>query len=129
VILHDKALTLAQFEPARYDDPKLRRFAQEQVEIRLDPALTGPQAIVEIELAGGTTRMARCDHPRGSYENPLTRTQVEDKFRTYAKGRLQASRIEETIAAVNQLEEFPSVRVLMDLLSGSEQATVRKMAS
>ena len=24
VILHDRALTLAQFEPARYDDPQLR---------------------------------------------------------------------------------------------------------
>ncbi len=30
VILHDRALTLAQFEPARYDDPKLRRFARKK---------------------------------------------------------------------------------------------------
>ncbi len=27
IILHDRALTLAQFEPNRYDDPKLRAFA------------------------------------------------------------------------------------------------------
>ena len=129
VITHDQALTLAQFEPTRYDDPKLRRFAQEQVEIRLDPTLSGPQAIVEIEMAGGATRKARSDHPRGSYENPLSRAQVEDKFRTYAKGRLPATRIEETIAAVNRLEEFPSVRALMALLSGREPATARKMTS
>src|SRR5512132_120528 len=49
VILHDQELTLAQFEPARYDDPKLRRAAAEQVELRADPALTGVQAVVEIE--------------------------------------------------------------------------------
>src|SRR5580704_18598791 len=34
VILHDRALTLAQFEPGRYDDPVLKRAAAEQVEIR-----------------------------------------------------------------------------------------------
>src|SRR6476646_506977 len=44
VILHDRTLTLAQFEPARYDDPVLRRAAAEQVEVRPDPALTGVQA-------------------------------------------------------------------------------------
>ena len=39
VILHDRALTLAQFEPDRYDDPKLRRFAAEKVEIRADASV------------------------------------------------------------------------------------------
>ncbi len=34
VVVHDRALSLAQFEPDRYDDPKLRRFAAEQVEVR-----------------------------------------------------------------------------------------------
>src|SRR6516225_2426331 len=33
VILHDRALTLAQFEPGRYDDPKLRAFAAKVVEV------------------------------------------------------------------------------------------------
>jgi 2-methylcitrate dehydratase PrpD len=116
VTLHDRALTLAQFEPARYDDPKVRRFAQEQVDIRPDPALTGSQAVVEIELAGGATLRARCDHPRGSLENPLSRAQVEDKFRTYATERLPAARVEEVIDAVNGLEDLGSVAGLMDLL-------------
>ena len=62
VIVHDRALTLAQFEPARYDDPKLRRFAEEQVAIRLDPALAGVQAVVEVEMGGGATLQARCEH-------------------------------------------------------------------
>ena len=54
-ILHDRALTLAQFEPARYDDPKLRRFAEEQVEVRLDPALSRRASVaVEIETADGS---------------------------------------------------------------------------
>jgi 2-methylcitrate dehydratase PrpD len=38
VILHDQELTLAQFEPKRYDDPKMRRAAVEQVDIKPDPS-------------------------------------------------------------------------------------------
>ena len=34
VILHDRELTLAQFEPARYNDPKLRSFAAEHVDVK-----------------------------------------------------------------------------------------------
>jgi 2-methylcitrate dehydratase PrpD len=116
VSLYDRALTQSQFEPARYDDPAVRRFANEQVDIRVDPALTGSQSIVEIELAGGATHKSRCDHPKGSFENPLARAEVEDKFRTYAKDRLSASRIDEVIAAVNRLEGLGNVRELMDLL-------------
>src|ERR1700685_4020136 len=40
VVLHDRTLTLAQFEPNRYDDPKLRRFAAEQVEARADTLIS-----------------------------------------------------------------------------------------
>src|SRR5687768_16699287 len=53
-ILHDQVLTLAQYEPARYDDPKLRKASAEQVEVYSDPALTGVQAVVEFEMSDGS---------------------------------------------------------------------------
>jgi 2-methylcitrate dehydratase PrpD len=115
VILHDQELTLAQFEPARYDDPKMRHAAAEQIEMRPDAALTGVQAVVDIETEGATLT-ARCDHPRGSAENPLSRAQIESKFRTYADGVLTPSAIAETIEAVGHLETLGSVRKLMDML-------------
>jgi 2-methylcitrate dehydratase PrpD len=115
IILHDQELTLDQFEPARYDDPKMRRAAAEQVEIRADPTLSGVQTVVEIETDAGTLK-ARSDHPRGSAENPLSRAQIEGKFRTYAEGVLSASAISETIDAVNNLESLGSARQLMDML-------------
>jgi 2-methylcitrate dehydratase PrpD len=117
VILHDRALTLAQFETNRYDDPKLRRFAAEQVEARADASISGSQAIVDVETADGATFSQRCEHPLGSYENPLSRAQIEQKFRTYAKGALPDSAIGEVIGAVARLEDFGSVRKLMQLLS------------
>jgi 2-methylcitrate dehydratase PrpD len=122
VILHDRALTLAQFEPARYDDPVLRRAAAEQVEIRPDPALTGVQATVAIEMADGTKLSARCDHPRGSAENPLSRAQIEEKLRAYAPDRISAAAIDEVVRAVDRLEELGSVRDLMDALRATPRA-------
>ncbi len=116
VILHDQKLTLAQFEPARYDDPKLRRAAAEQVEIYPDPALTGVQAVAEIELADGKKISARCEYPRGAAENPLSRAQIEEKFRTYAPTRLADDVVEKVVAAVERLEELGSVAGLMELL-------------
>jgi 2-methylcitrate dehydratase PrpD len=125
VILHDRELTLSQFEPARYNDPKLKSFAAEKVEVREDPSLTGVQSIVEAEMADGRTLKVRCDTPRGSPENPLTRAQVEAKFRTYARERLPERRVEEIIAAVAQLERLPAATKLMDLLRSEEEALAR----
>ena len=126
-ILHDGALSLAQFIPARYDDPALRTFAAEKVEIRADPALSGSQAKVDLILTDGTTLSAFCEHPLGAFENPLSRGQVEQKFRLYAAGLLPDARIEGVIDAVNRLEAFGSVHELMALLRVSPQT--RAMAA
>ena len=115
-ILHDRALTLAQFEPARYDDPVLRRAAAELIEVRPDPAVKGNNCSVEVELADGRVLRAFCEHPRGSFENPLSRAQIEAKFRTYAKGVLSDATAEEVVATVGHLEDLASVRKLMDTL-------------
>ena len=116
VILHDRALTLAQFEPARYDDPVLRRFAAEQVVVRHDPELVGSQTLADVELKDGRVLPMRCMHPRGVPERPLTRAQIEEKFRIYAPIRLPAARLTPIIDAVYGLESLASARSLVDLL-------------
>jgi 2-methylcitrate dehydratase PrpD len=122
VILHDRMLTLAQFEPKRYDDPKLRRFAADQVEVRADPAISGSQALVEIDTVDGSLLSARCEHPLGARENPMSRAQIEQKFRTYAEGFLPDAHIAEVIGAVDRLEDFGLIRRLMDLLRVAPRA-------
>jgi 2-methylcitrate dehydratase PrpD len=122
VILYDRALTLAQFEPGRYDDPVLKRAAAEQVEITAAPALTGVQATAEIELTDGTKLSARCEHPRGSPENPLARGEIVEKLRTYAPERISAAAIEEVVRAVDRLEDLASVRRLMEVLRAEPRA-------
>jgi 2-methylcitrate dehydratase PrpD len=117
-IVHDRELTLAQFEPARYDDPKLRALAR-RIEVRADLALNGVQAAVDVETTDGNTFSERCEHPRGAPENRLSRAQIERKFRTYAGPRLAQARIEEVIRTVVRLDELGSVRTLTDALRQS----------
>jgi 2-methylcitrate dehydratase PrpD len=74
------------------------------------------QAVVLAEMANGSVVEVRCDTPRGSPDNPLTRAQLEAKFRTYAKGRLPSSRIDDVVNAVSNLESLRSARSLMDRL-------------
>jgi 2-methylcitrate dehydratase PrpD len=124
-MLHDRALTLAQFEPNRYDDPRLRSFAAEKVEVRADASVSGSQAIVDIALNDGTIISARCEHPLGSSENPLSRAQIEDKFRSHAKGVLSDAQVADVLSAVARMEDFGSVRKLMTLL----RAVPRAMAA
>ncbi len=129
VILHDRALTQAQFEPGRYDDAKLRAFAAKQVEVRAEPSVGGSQAIVDIELADGKTLSNRCEHPLGAFENPVSRAQIEQKFRTYAQGFLPDAHIAAVIAAVDRLEDFGEIGRLMDLLRIAPRAGARTMAA
>jgi len=120
VILHDQELSLAQFESSRYNDPKLIRFAAAQVEVELDSTLIGTQAVVEVEKIDGSSTIVRCEHPKGSPENPLSRAEIEAKFRTYAKARLSEARVEEALGLVSRLEELTSSRELMDVLRVSD---------
>jgi len=81
-----------------------------------DASVAGSQAKVEVIMNDGTRYATRCDHPLGSFENPLSRAQVEQEFRTYAAGVLADSDVENVIEAVARLETFGSVRKLMDML-------------
>jgi 2-methylcitrate dehydratase PrpD len=122
VILRDRALTLSQFEPGRYDDPELRRFAAERVEAYGDNSVEGSQAKINIEMDGGATLSSRCEHPLGSFENPLSRNQIAQKFRAHACGVLPGAAVAGVIESVEHLEDFGSIGGLMDLLRVAPRA-------
>ena len=115
VILRERELTMKQYEAARLDDPVLRREA-EKIAFTADPALQGVQAAAEIEMNDGTVLSARCDHPRGSFENPLSSEQLRTKFRTYAAPFRPEADIVKAIDRIEHLEQLPSVKDLMGLL-------------
>ena len=115
-VLHDRDLSLRQFEPERYEAPDLVRFAAEQVTVVLDPSLSGAEATVEVTLSTGTVAAARCTHTRGSPEHPLTTAQVEAKFRRYAEPGLTTSQVNGIVQAVTHLEDLRSVQDFMRML-------------
>ena len=116
VFLRDRALTLAQFEPACYDDAGLRAFAANQVEITADPTLKDGQCVAEILTKSGETVAARCNFPLGAPENPVTSQQIEDKFRTYAGTILPTANVDRVIVMVNDMENLSSALDLIELL-------------
>ena len=116
VIIEDHALTLDQFLPARYDDPVLRNAAANLIDVQPDESLTDVQAVVEFELNDGTKIVKRCNSPRGSADNRLTRAQIESKMRTYAQKRIGKAAIERIIASIWALEDVGSVRDLMQTM-------------
>ena len=115
-VLHDRELWLDQFEPQRYDDPALRRYSGECIDLLGDPGLTGEQAIVEAEMNDGSVLSARCKASKGAPENPLTRTEIADKFRKGAKGILAPAAAEHALETLSNLERLKSARSLLDAL-------------
>jgi 2-methylcitrate dehydratase PrpD len=116
VVLHDRALWMEQFE--HYDDPKLQHFAKERVELIGDATLSAEQARVEAHMEDGAVLSAQCKASKGTPENPLTRTEVQDKFRRAAAGRLADAQVRFVLAAIARLEDQRSARPLMAALSG-----------
>src|SRR5215475_5385660 len=113
VIIEDHALTLEQFTPSRYDDPVLRHAAASLIDLQPDEGLSDVQTVVEFELNDGTKIIKRCNSPRGSSDNRLTRAQIESKMRTYAQKRIGKAAIERIIASIWALEDVSSVRDLL----------------
>jgi 2-methylcitrate dehydratase PrpD len=116
VIIEDHALTLEQFSPARYDDPVLRNAAASLIDLQPDESLSDVQTVVEFELNDGTKIIKRCNSPRGSADNRLTRAQIESKMRTYAQKRIGKAAIERIIASIWALEDVSSVRDLLQTM-------------
>jgi 2-methylcitrate dehydratase PrpD len=116
VIIEDHALTLEQFTPARYDDPVLRNAAASLIDLQPDESLSDVQTVVEFELNDGTKIIKRCNSPRGSADNRLTRAQIESKMRTYAQKRIGKAAIERIIASIRTIEDVSSVRDLLQTM-------------
>ena len=73
--LTDRAITHADFEPARVSDTTLRPLMQ-RIRLQADPAFDDrfPDewgAAVQVQLTDGTQLEGSCRHPRGDHRNPL----------------------------------------------------------
>jgi 2-methylcitrate dehydratase PrpD len=113
VILHDRRCWVEQFSQERISDPALGAFARDRVRVVRDPELSGTAATVEVRLAGGQVLREHREVPRGDADDPLTRAEIEAKFRSAAAGVLEEPAAEELLGALGELERLPNVRPLL----------------
>ncbi len=111
------------WQDATLNEPGILEFL-ERVECRVDDEIerrwraTGGQGEVTItaRLKTGAERSATVAHSKGTSENPLTDSEIRDKFHLLAGRQLPAKRCDEVATAVSRLEELADVCELTELL-------------
>jgi 2-methylcitrate dehydratase PrpD len=119
VILVKGRAGLAEFTDAAVRDPDVLRLAS-RVTYELDPTIDYPRQFVgdvEVTLADGRRLRERQDRPRGGPDAPLTRAEIEAKFRGNAGLALPAARADAIIGAVRGLAGAASLKDLSAALT------------
>ena len=122
IILHDRRCWLDQFVPARYQDSAVGKFTRERIEVYADPSLQGTAAAVEARMINGAVHTDRRECAKGDPDDPLTRTEIEEKLRTAARGRLPDPQVNRIVQLVGRLEELADVRELTAALRTPESS-------
>ena len=118
----EKKATLSQFIDEKVRDPKIVEMMK-KVRMEADPGLspdgyTGAATVVSLKLKDGRTLTQRVDQPKGNPENPLSREELLDKFRSCASLSLDEDSINRIIEKVLNIEKLDSIRPLMEELTG-----------
>ena len=118
VILVKGRAGLAEFEDAAVADPGVLAVTR-TVTYEIDPAIDYPRQFVgdvEVTLADGRALRERQDRPRGGPDAPLSREELEAKFRGNAAA-LPAPQIERIIRLVHTLDTGASLADLFTALT------------
>jgi 2-methylcitrate dehydratase PrpD len=109
---------LEEFSEETICDPEILSVAS-KVRYELDPTIDYPRHFsghVKIRLADGRILEENQPHPRGGWESPLPREEIEQKFRANARLALAAEKVDRIIDSVQKLEHLSSITALSDLL-------------
>jgi 2-methylcitrate dehydratase PrpD len=120
VALLEGHVSVAQFREELLADPKVLDLAG-RVRFEVDPDIDGVYPMrfpgfVEVCLRDGRVFSRRTDAPRGSPQNPMSRLDLQAKFRVLAGTYLGEDVTEAIIRTVDKLEELQDIRYLTVLL-------------
>jgi len=113
----DGKLELATFTDEKVNQPQVQE-ALSKVHVICDETIPepGPYCPVTVELKNGTRHSFTARIAKGHPENPMTESEVLDKFRGNAKLMISEKRAEELIANVSDLENIANVKNLAELM-------------
>lgn len=124
VKLLDGDVFIEQFAESRLGDPRVMKLI-ERIHIAHDPSFdaggagTRHAVRVEAELNNGEVLTENVDQRRGSSRYPLTRADIERKFRGLAKVVLSPESVEKVLAWVDRLDTQNDMESLAVLLRGA----------
>ena len=106
------------FDPAKYEDPVVLELI-EKITVEPDPSIPerGRGGSSEIILKDGTRYFLRIDEPHGFGNDPLTDTELEEKFTKLASKYMIAEQVKKLIEAVWSIDSCQDVSSIMPLLS------------
>ncbi|HET7343377.1 MAG TPA: MmgE/PrpD family protein, partial [Methylomirabilota bacterium] len=110
---------LAEFTDEAVRDPGVLRLAR-LVTYEIDPGIDYPRQFVgdvEVTLTDGRTLREHQDRPRGGPDAPLSRAEVEAKFRGNARLALPPAQVDRVIAAVPALAAGGTLAELLSALT------------
>jgi 2-methylcitrate dehydratase PrpD len=119
VVLARGRASLAEFEDDVVKDPEVLALAS-RVGYDLDPTIDYPRQFVghvRVRLRDGRVLEEWQDHPRGGPDAPMTRDEIEAKFRGNASLAVSADQASRVIQSVDALATAPSLRSLMESLT------------
>ena len=113
----DGKLELATFTDEKVNQPQVQE-AFSKVHVICDETIPepGPYCPVTVELKNGTRHSFTARVAKGHPENPMTESEVLDKFRGNAKLVIATKQAEELIATVKNLEAVDDVKKIVELL-------------
>ena len=113
----DGKLEIATFTDEKANQPQVQN-ALSKVKVIVDESIPepGPYCPVSVDLKNGARHSYTARIAKGDPRNPMTESEVLEKFRGNAKSVISEKQSEELIAAVRKLEAVENVSRLVTLL-------------
>jgi len=116
----DGYITIQNFTKERVFDPKIREVMR-KIKVKGSPEFDKlyPEmfpAEVKVNLRSGVSYLEVEYFPKGSYKNPLTREELQNKFLSLATITFTIEQAKEIINTINKLEKINKASELTNLL-------------
>jgi 2-methylcitrate dehydratase len=113
VALRHGAVETRHFEAEHLTDPRLLDLVQKvKVSVSEEANRRAPEAmlsVVEVVTSSGARFSAEVPYHRGHWKNPMTDAEIEAKFRTLARERLPAARVDALLERLWNLDQVKDV--------------------